>query len=216
VFAADFFKVIEKSISINVTTFDEVKETATKPSESVMTRDQKFDKPQPTPSQGPIMPFFVGNSLMEGMRLNSSDGYPFQCKVGISLPTLNQQLSPPDNYDIAVIEMGSNELGAYSEQRFKTEYVKLINTLNCPCYCLSIPPCNESKSHYAARISNDNVQLYNNYIQDVCVDTGAVYVDCSDFFGDFLQAEWTGDGLHLTSTVYSNWYQWVLAKIGLR
>ena len=64
----------------------------------------------------PKIPFFVGNSLVEGMRLNSDDGYPFCCKVGISLKELNDTLKLPDDYDIAIIEMGSNELGLYSEE----------------------------------------------------------------------------------------------------
>lgn len=160
-------------------------------------------------------PFFVGNSLMEGMRLNSNDGYPFQCEVGISLPSLNRKLSPPDSYNMAVIEMGTNELGAYSEQKFKEGYITLINTLNCPCYCLSIPPVNEGKSTYAARVCNENVVLYNSYIRDVCEDTGATYVDCSEFFGDTLPDKWTWDGLHLTSATYASWYEWIKEAIGL-
>lgn len=191
-------------------------EPVPEPSEMMVAEGQDTDEAQPAATQEAPVPFFVGNSLMEGMRLNSEDGYTFQCKVGISLPTLNQQLNLPDNYTMAVIEMGSNELGAYSEQRFKEEYIKLINTLNCPCYCLSIPPCNEAKSQYADRICNANVRLYNSYIQDVCTETGATYVDCSEFFGDVLPAEWTGDGLHLSSSVYANWYQWVLSKVGLK
>lgn len=93
-----------------------------------------------------VVPFFVGNSLVEGLRLNSDDGYPFYCEVGISLPTLNRKLALPDDYDIAIIEMGSNELGAYSEESFKNSYQELIEILDCPCYCLSIPPINWTKS----------------------------------------------------------------------
>ena len=162
-----------------------------------------------------MVPFFVGNSLVEGLRLNSDDGYPFYCEVGISLPTLNRNLTLPDEYDIAIIEVGSNELGAYSEESFKGAYKELIETLNCPCYCLSIPPINWTKSRYAARVNNTNVRLYNDYIRSVCSETGATFVDCSDFFGDTLPAEWTRDGLHLTSSSYANWYQWIVQKIGL-
>lgn len=166
-------------------------------------------------SEKSVVPFFVGNSLMEGLRLNSDDGYPFYCEVGISLPTLNRNLVLPDEYDIAIIEMGSNELGAYSEESFEGAYKELIETLDCPCYCLSIPPINWTKSRYAARVNNTNVRLYNDYIRSVCSETGATFVDCSDFFGDTLPAEWTRDGLHLTSSTYANWYQWIGQKIGL-
>lgn len=162
-----------------------------------------------------VVPFFVGNSLIEGLRLNSDDGYPFYCEVGISLTILNRNLVLPDEYDVAIIEMGSNELGVYSEESFKGAYKELIKTLDCPCYCLSIPPINWTKSRYAARVNNTNVQLYNGYIRSVCSETGATFVDCSDFFGDTLLAEWTWDGLHLTSSSYANWYQWIVQKVGL-
>lgn len=163
----------------------------------------------------PKIPFFVGNSLVEGMRLNSDDGYPFCCKVGISLKELNDTLKLPDDYDIAIIEMGSNELGLYSEEQFVEEYKTLIQTLSCPCYCLSIPPCNEGKSRYAPRVNNKNVVEYNEYVQRVCEETGATYIDCSSFFGSTLKKEWTGDGLHLRPSVYAEWYQWTLDQIGI-
>lgn len=166
-------------------------------------------------SEEGVVPFFVGNSLVEGLRLNSDDGYPFYCEVGISLPSLNRNLALPDRYDIAIIEMGSNELGTYSKESFEGAYKELIEILDCPCYCLSIPPINWSKSRYAARVNNTNVRLYNNYIRNVCSETSATFVDCSDFFGDTLPAEWTRDGLHLTSSSYANWYQWIVQKVGL-
>ena len=161
------------------------------------------------------VPFFVGNSLVEGMRQSSEDGYPFYCEVGISLAELNQKLVLPEQYDIAIIEVGSNELGAYSEDKFVAEYEKLIAALDCPCYCLSIPPCNETKSKYADRISNDNVKRYNGYVQQVCENTGATFVDCSAFFGTELMEDWTGDGLHLRANIYADWYQWILEQIGI-
>lgn len=161
------------------------------------------------------IPFFVGNSLVEGMRQNSEDGYPFFCEVGISLAELNQKLVLPEEYDIAIIEVGSNELGAYSEERFMTEYEKLIEALDCPCFCLSIPPCNEKKSKYADRINNDNVDRYNGYVRQVCENTGAAFIDCGDLFGTELREDWTGDGLHLRASVYASWYRWVLEQIGV-
>lgn len=158
-------------------------------------------------------PFFVGNSLIEGMRLNSDDGYPFCCKVGISLKQLNDTLGKPTEYDCAIIEMGSNELGVYDSDEFVNEYIALIQTLDCPCFCLSIPPVNEGKSKYAARVNNKNVERYNDYIQEVCERTGAEYIDCTPFFGETLDSDWTHDGLHLGPSHYADWYCWVLEQI---
>lgn len=158
---------------------------------------------------------FVGNSLVEGMRLNSDGTHAFLCETGISLKALNDRLELPENYDLAIIEMGSNELGAYSEEDFKDEYVKLTETLDRPCWCLSIPPVDEARSKYAARINNDNVELYNGFVRDVCRETGATYIDCSGFFGDMLDPSWTTDGLHLKGDIYAGWYGWVLRETGL-
>lgn len=164
------------------------------------------------PSPEPVRfhrPLFVGNSLVEGMRMNCPDDYPFFCETGIWLQTLNNKLSLPDDFDCAIIEMGSNELGGYSRDRFTDEYRELVSRIGKPCFCLSIPPVCEAKSRYADRICNANVELYNSYIRDLCEETGAVYVDCSEFFGDVLDPAWTWDGLHLNSPVYLDWYTWV-------
>lgn len=160
--------------------------------------------------------FFVGNSLIEGIRQNDDNKHLFWCETGISLPSLNKRLTPPNEYDIAVIEMGSNELGAYGQESFESEYASLIEKLGCPCYCLSIPPVNQIKSRYAARVCNENVELYNQYIQNVCEKTGAMYLDCTPFFGKELNPDWTGDGLHLRSQVYVDWYSWILQGIGIK
>lgn len=154
-------------------------------------------------------PLFVGNSLVEGMRMNCPDDYPFFCETGIWLQTLNDKLSLPEDFDCAIIEMGSNELGGYSRDKFMDEYRTLISRLGKPCFCLSIPPVCEAKSRYADRICNANVELYNSYIEELCEETGAIYIDCSEFFGDVLDPAWTWDGLHLSSPAYLDWYTWV-------
>lgn len=175
--------------------------------EVVELESSQVDKPSP---------FFVGNSLMVGLESRCTEGYTFQSKTGISLSALNNQLKLPDNYTMAVIEMGTNELGVYSKEQFKSDYATLIEKLDCLCYCLSIPPVNESKSNYADRVNNNNVKLYNSYIIEICEETGSIYVDCSEFFGDILCAGWTHDGLHMSGQTYENWYRWVLEKVGLR
>jgi len=162
---------------------------------------------------------FLGNSLISGIKSNSGRAGrqdSFICKVGISLKEFNSKYPAKASncdFDAVVVEMGSNELGVYSEEQFLEEYTKLIDYFNCPVFCLSIPPVNEAKSHYAKRVCNRNVLLYNGFVERVCEETGAVYVDCSEFFGDVLDSAWTGDGLHLKSGVYAQWYVWLLNQI---
>lgn len=160
-------------------------------------------------------PLFVGNSLVEGMRLNSDDGFDFWCEVGISLDELNRTLVVPDDFDCVVVEMGSNELGRWDEASFVVAYEELLSRFDVPRFCLSVPPVNEARSRYAPRVNNDNVAEVNVWIRDLCGRTGATFVDCESFFGEELRGEWTGDGLHLRPDVYAAWYEWVLAEVGV-
>ena len=160
---------------------------------------------------------FVGNSMVTGLK-NVGLNNLYANKTGISLKELNDKLDtllPNGAYNAVVIEMGSNELGLYSHEEFVSEYVELIEKLGAAyTYCLSIPPVNESKSVYGARINNQNVVLYNSYVQEVCSRTGSTYVDCSEFFGSTLKSSWTGDGLHLHDDIYHDWHQWIMDTIG--
>ena len=160
---------------------------------------------------------FVGNSLVQG--LQSADGYAgssFICKKGLSLTGLLYIL--PDgsgaDCDVAVVEMGSNELGLWSEEDFKASYNEALDRLSCRAVCLSVPPVCGAKSRYAARVSSENAALCSGWIEDICSGRDdAVYLDCSDFFGEALDPAWTGDGLHLTGDAYQAWHSWIMAEL---
>lgn len=166
--------------------------------------------------QEPLNCLYLGNSLVAGLESVSASEDKFICKVGISLRELNKTFLPKaveTDKNTVLIEMGSNELGVYSAKEFIEAYTQTVNSFGCTVYCLSIPPVNERKSKYAPRVNNANVQLYNSYIQIVCEQTGATYIDCSEFFGDTLKAAWTGDGLHLKTSVYEQWLGWIQTKL---
>ena len=169
------------------------------------------------PEGGRIL--FVGNSLVQGLQSACDyENASFICKKGVSLPGLLDML-PEDagsDSDIAVIEMGSNEMGLWSEVDFKASYSEMLGRISCPAVCLSVPPVCEAKSGYAPRVNNDNAALYSGWIRDVCADRGdAVYLDCAGFFGDTLDPGWTGDGLHLTGAVYKSWHGWIMDELSL-
>ncbi len=160
---------------------------------------------------------FVGNSLVQGLRSACADGgHSFICRKGLSLTGLMYIL--PDgsgaDCDIAVIEMGSNELGLWSEDDFKASYAEALDRIACPAVCLSVPPVCGAKSRYGARVNNSNAAECSGWIRDACWDRDdAVYLDCSGFFGDALDPGMTGDGLHLTAEAYSDWYGWIMSEL---
>lgn len=164
---------------------------------------------------------FIGNSLVEGLKIGSKGANKFICKVGISLEGLKsgyyQQLY---NYscDTVVIGMGTNELGYYDETKFKNSYmdlVKHIRSINpdSNIICLSIPPVSQKKSNSSAYFNNNNVKKYNGYIKELCSANDLIFIDNTPFFGEVLSDKWTGDGIHMSGSVYRNWYQFVIEKI---
>lgn len=163
------------------------------------------------PENGKVL--FLGNSLVQGLQAacDHADA-DFICKKGISLPGLDKMLEGRDlsGYGLAVIEMGSNELGLWSESDFESAYGGILDRLDCKAVCLSIPPVCEAKSGYSGRVCNANVIEYNSWISDLCGDReGAIYLDCGAFFGESLDPKMTGDGLHLNYAGYRSWLEWV-------
>lgn len=164
---------------------------------------------------------FIGNSLIEGISLYSNSDSSFLSKVGISLDGLKNNIyNKIENYDcnVVIIGMGTNELGGYSEESFKISYNDLIDKVlsvnsNAEIYCLSVPPVSQNKSNNSTSFNNINVKRYSGYIKDICEDRSLKYIDCSEFFGDVLKSNWTGDGIHLAAKIYVEWYNWILTKL---
>lgn len=167
------------------------------------------------PEGGSVL--FIGNSLVQGLQsVNDYENASFICKKGVSLAGLLSMLSEGagSDHDIAVVEMGSNELGLWSEKNFKASYNEMLDRLACPAVCLSVPPVCGAKSRYAARVNSENAEACSGWIRDICeARDDAVFLDCSGFFGDALDPAWTGDGLHLTGAAYRSWHEWIMAEL---
>ena len=65
-----------------------------------------------------------------------------------------------------------------------------------------------------ARYNNENIRLYNTYVEEVCeLDKELIYFDNSPFFTDELNTEWSGDGLHYYNRIYQNWYNFIMENV---
>lgn len=214
----DSVEVQEEVLSDSIVPMSiDVQDEVVKEEPVVVSADTVVEKPEN--SKENIL--FIGNSLIEGIRLYTTDNNAFICKVGISLSELKSNyFSSISNYscDTIVIGMGTNELGGYSEETFKQYYNELIDKVysvnsNAVIYCLSVPPVSQRKSNNSSSFNNTNVKIYSGYIKSICEERGITYLDCSEHFGDVLNSNWTGDGIHLSAKQYVNWYNWILTKI---
>ena len=190
------------------------------------------EKPTQKPTEKPTNPtqnisvntdniLFIGNSLVEGIRLCTYTNNIYLSEGGISLDGLKNNIYsqiPLYSCKTVIIGMGTNELGSYTESHFKSSYKELINQIkssnpNADIVCMSIPPVYANRSSYDSLFNNYNVQIYNEYIKDIADETQTYYLDNSSFFGDTLNSNWTGDGIHLTGYVYADWYDFIVSQI---
>lgn len=196
------------------------------PIKSVMLSMESIPSQQPIVEDTPLEIdtsnlIFVGNSLIEGLNIVSNDSNRFLTKVGIDLVELKSDIySGLYEYacGVVVIGMGTNELGLYNEELFKSEFKDLIEHIrgineDSVIICLSIPPVSSIKSSQDSLFNNDNVILYNGYLKEISETNDLIYIDNSVFFGEFLQSDWTEDGIHLNMGVYKEWYSFILEQI---
>ena len=199
----------------------ETEEVETEEIEVPETKVPEIEKPVVEEVVKPKNILFVGNSLVEGLKMVSEDDNDFICEVGISLKGLKSNyFDDIAKYpcDVVAIEMGTNELGSYSEVGFKNYYTALIKHIrsinpNSKIICLSIPPVSEYKSNNDELYNNENVSIYNSYIREVCDENNVVFFDNTGYFGAVLKKEWTSDGIHLYGSIYRDWYNYLIDKI---
>ena len=160
---------------------------------------------------------FIGNSLTEGMRITVETENDFICKSGVSLDGLDLTGIELMEFKVVVINMGTNELGVYDEEHFKTSYRTLIETIkevnsDARIICCSIPPISNNND-YPPHYNNENAKLYSTYIQEIANEYNLEYLDNTEFFGENLKADWTDDGLHFNGEIYIAWYNFLMEKI---
>lgn len=164
---------------------------------------------------------FIGNSLVQGLKSVAKDNNVFYCKVGENLYGLNKKVSSQlvnHSCETVVIGMGTNELGWFTQKQFEEQYGILVNKIreinsNSNIVVLSIPPVSQNKSNNSNEYNNTNVKKCNEYIQKICESNNLLYIDCSEYFGDVLRSDWTGDGMHLNGSAYIGWYNFIKEKI---
>ena len=165
---------------------------------------------------------FIGNSLFEGLRLNSGSDAVFLSKGGINVKGLKTGIYDAlEHYECekVIIELGTNEIGVLTKEEFIKSYQDLISHIrsinpNSEIIILSIPPVTRSRSESDDRYNNENIRIYNTYVVELCeLDKDLIYLDNSPFFTDELNTEWSGDGVHLYNRIYMDWYKFIMERV---
>ena len=102
--------------------------------------------------------------------------------------------------------MASRQIYLYIEQ------IKAVQP-NATIYAESILPVTASRELEGDDINNTNVTRFNEAIQQVCTETGAVYLNCLEAVADengYLPEEASTDGIHLLADYCDLWLQYII------
>lgn len=177
---------------------------------------------------------FIGDSRTVG--LENTCPYPkatFFCYVGMHIDnavsdpaftlsngnagTVIDALSE-GSYGRIYINLGTNELGWPYIENFQDYYRDLIQQIQAvqpeaTVYAESILPVTAARELEGDDITNANVVRFNEAIQQVCTETGAVYLNCWEALADdsgCLPEDWSVDGIHLLGEACDKWLDYII------
>lgn len=166
---------------------------------------------------------FIGDSRMEGFRNASgiTQGQ-FFTSVGMNLSTMASDpiISTVDGnitvpaavsggtYNKIYVMLGTNDLGEYDWEDFRTRFVSAMNRLlelqpNAILYVCSVIYVEEDKvamQNYGSYVNNENVDTINSILLQICEEQGYYYIDFNEFLSNGYGALIEGaseDGIHI-------------------
>ena len=166
---------------------------------------------------------FIGDSRMEGFRNTSgiTQGQ-FFTSVGMNLSTMSSEpiISTADGnitvpaavsggiYHKIYVMLGTNDLGEYDWEDFRTRFVSAMNRLlelqpDAILYVCSVIYVEEDKvttQNYGDYVNNENVDTVNSILLQICEEQGYYYIDFNEILSNGYGALIEGaseDGIHI-------------------
>lgn len=175
---------------------------------------------------------FIGDSRMEGFRINSgiTEG-TFLTGVGMDTTNIFQTpfISSPSG-NILVFQalygtdcekfyvlLGTNELGTYDWNEFKENYRIVLGELkklspNALIYVMSVPYVEEDKVTTGDYINNENVDTMNRVILELCEENGYHFLNINEVLSNgnhSLIEGATSDGVHMYPQYCEIWLNYL-------
>lgn len=164
---------------------------------------------------------FIGDSRMQGFRNASgiTQGQ-FFTSVGMSLSKMKSEAIIPtadgENITVAAalsggrynkiyIMLGANDLGEYNWDSFRDGFISVTkrfkelqpNAILYVCSCIYVE---ESKVTTGSYVNNDNVDIINKILLEICEEQGYYYLDLNEILSDgygSLIKDASSDGVHI-------------------
>ena len=163
---------------------------------------------------------FIGNSLIDGLRLFS--GLTTCDYYGVTSMTVRSAANSvfdrlrQKQYGKIYILLGINEIG-FDSWYFKELYIDLVASIiamqpGADIYIMGLTPVSRNRSNTSASFNMTRVRLYNERLYEVAEEMGCYYIDLCDALAGpdgYLPAESTWDGVHLNSSYYKVWLEYL-------
>lgn len=182
---------------------------------------------------------FIGNSRTQGLMLYTGlSNATFYTAQGLMVDTFftkevvesgERKLTIPDamkerQFKKVYIMLGLNELGWSYEDVFIRKYGELIDEVKrlqpeATVFVQSIMPVSKSKSDRDKVYNNPRIDRYNELIQEMAKEKGAVYLNVAEAVGldgGALPEEASTDGVHLNKEYCVKWLDYLKCHTGVQ
>lgn len=155
---------------------------------------------------------FLGDSIVEYLReANILDASSVLAQKGEHVNQASKHLKEIKNLRPrqVVILYGANDINAYSPEKYKEEYVKLVQDIKkihpgIKVYVQAPLPVNEAKTvSKDSRINNENIRLFTQKTKEVAYKTGADFLSSDGLVSS--KSIYEQDGIHFKYEFYKNW-----------
>lgn len=155
---------------------------------------------------------FLGDSITEYLKEgNILDESSVLAMKGEHINQANKHLKEIKNLKPKqiVILYGANDINAYSPEKYKEEYIKLVKSIKkvdpgVKIYLQAPLPVNESiASKKDSRINNENIKMFSDKVKEVASETGTQFLSSDGLITS--KDLYEQDGIHFKYDFYKNW-----------
>lgn len=162
----------------------------------------------------------VGNSLVTGLDM-VDDEYQYIAKVGISFNGFDgngfYDKIAASSANTIVVQMGTNELG-WSVENFENAYRTFIERTqelkpDAELILTTIVPLSQNRDNTDSKFNNTHARAFDEIIYKLAEEYNLLVIDNHELFGEVLDSNKTGDGIHLSGGTYREWSDFLKEKL---
>ncbi|MDD2216170.1 MAG: GDSL-type esterase/lipase family protein [Eubacteriales bacterium] len=165
---------------------------------------------------------FIGDSRTEGFKMLSGPlNAVYLTSIGLKVDTVAVEALSEVPFKKVFIMLGINELGWVYSELFIEKYGELIDNIKkiepqAQIYIQSILPVSRERSESDSIYNNENINKYNELIQQMAVNKNIFYLNVAECVTDeegYLYSDASTDGIHLNKKYCDQWFEYIKTHV---